>query len=235
MAACIPLDFSTGASAAAAFAWHHALRARSGMPARSGGPARRGGTRTSRSCTPGKPPRGHLPPRAAVPARRRRSFARPRRSCCSRRPSPRCLAAAAAVLLLLCFHWERLVGDINAGGVARRTPARYEGRWLRGESSAEADWPCSSVRFAIGTGGRTTAAVTLVWSGVRVRLNATVHDGEGAVLAAHTLKAPAWDVPFLGPHRAKLPLPGAAAEVRCGSSRARRPSRWASAKLTPPR
>ena len=88
------------------------------------------------------------------------------------------------MLLLLCFHWERPVGDINAGGMAA-TDARfvYEGRWLRGESSAEADWPCSSVRFAVGTGGRTTAAVTLVWSGVRVRLNATVHDGEGGVLA----------------------------------------------------
>ena len=102
----------------------------------------------------------------------------------------------------------------------------------------------------------------------QVRLNATVHDAAGAVLAAHTLKAPlhtpvtycvhtylshatyssrcsrrryirltayynaylplhatynhllhtlkapGWDVPFWGPHRAELSLPKAAAEVR---------------------
>ena len=30
----------------------------------------------------------------------------------------------------------------------------------------------------------------------------------------HTLKAPGWDVPFWGPHRAELSLPKAAAEVR---------------------
>lgn len=90
----------------------------------------------------------------------------------------------------------------------------YEGRWLRGESSAEADWPCSSVRFAVGAGEHATAAVTLVWSGVRVRLNATVHDAAGAVLAAHTLQALAWDVPFWGPHLAEVRLPTAAAEVR---------------------
>ena len=90
----------------------------------------------------------------------------------------------------------------------------YEGRWLRGESSAEADWPCSSVRFAVGAGEHATAAVTLVWSGVRVRLNATVHDAAGAVLAAHTLQALAWDVPFWAPHLAEVRLPTAAAEVR---------------------
>ena len=190
------------------------------MPARSGGASSADGVHTSHKPlvhTSAKPSEGDLTllvqqqPQPPPPQRP----LRPRRSCCSRRPSPRCLAAAAAVLLLLCFHWERPVGDINAGGMAA-TDARfvYEGRWLRGESSAEADWPCASVRFAVGTGGRTTAAVTLVWSGVRVRLNATVHDGAGGVLAAHTLKAPAWDVPFLGPHRAKLPLPEAAAEVR---------------------
>ena len=190
------------------------------MPARSGGSSSADRVHSPPKPlvhTSGKPSEGDLtllvqpPPQPPPPQRP----LRPRRSCCARRPSPRCLAAAAAVLLLLCFHWERPVGDINAGGMAA-TDARfvYEGRWLRGESSAEADWPCSSVRFAVGTGGRTTAAVTLVWSGVRVRLNATVHDSEGGVLAAHTLKAPAWDVPFLGPHRAKLPLPEAAAEVR---------------------
>eukprot|EP00964_Phaeocystis_antarctica_P041107 scaffold23494_cov60-Phaeocystis_antarctica.AAC.2 len=65
----------------------------------------------------------------------------------------------------------------------------YEGRWLRGASSVEADWPCSSVRFSVGTGEVTTAAVTLVWSGVRVRLNATVKHTALAVvtLAAVTL------------------------------------------------
>ena len=74
------------------------------------------------------------------------------------------------MLLLLCFHWERPVGDIPGSGVAA-TDLRfaYEGRWLRGASSVEADWPCSSVRFAVGTSELTTAALTLVWSGVRVR------------------------------------------------------------------
>ena len=211
-----------------------------------------------------------LPPPQQRPLRPRRSC-RSCRSCCSRpcgvrRPSPRCLAAAAAVLLLLCFHWERPVGDLPGSGMAA-TDLRfaYEGRWLRGASSVEADWPCSSVRFSVGTGELATAALTLVWSGVRVRLNAsgqspnrlhcsallllaplgptlassqstapckvvsppltpyappqvrlnaTVHDAAGAVLAAHTLVAPGWDVPFWGPHRAELSLPKAAAEVR---------------------
>ena len=47
-----------------------------------------------------------------------------------------------------------------------------------------------------------------------MRLNATVHDAAGVVLAAHTLTALAWDVPFWGPQLAEVLLPKAAAEVR---------------------
>ena len=138
---------------------------------------------------------------------------RQRRSCCSRR-SPRVAASAVAVLVLLCFHWERPAPSADV--TAADTRFAYEGRWLRGKSTAAADWPCSSVRFAVGTGGDAdaTPAVTVVWSGVRVRLNATVVDAKGAVLAAHTLRSPAWDYPFAGPHSDELRLPAGAAEVR---------------------
>ena len=60
---------------------------------------------------------------------------------------------------------------------------QYEGRWLASGSTTAADWPCASILFDVRAGGD----VALVWSGVRVRLNATIYAANGTLLAARTL------------------------------------------------
>ena len=97
-------------------------------------------------------------------------------------------------------RWRPLlaVGLISAGTFCAYPPAappkvdipatdprlQYEGRWLTSGSTAAADWPCASMLFDVHAAA---GDVALVWSGVRVRLNATIYAANGTLLAARTL------------------------------------------------
>ncbi|GMI43007.1 hypothetical protein TrCOL_g6938 [Triparma columacea] len=63
----------------------------------------------------------------------------------------------------------------------------YEGRWDKTSSSTtyRTDWPCARVTFGVSGEGD----LNVKWRGIRVRLNATVWDGEGNILGTEIVKA----------------------------------------------